>query len=194
MSSVGHPAKFLDCCQNLECNSSRLASVFTARSPSTDYRDLPATAPIVSLSLPRFKMMSNYESFEWKDRATKSFRMTKMRKQQQEEFIRVLYYYLNDCSHRKMYYYLNGKTIQVGNVPKGLFLFHILSVLTRCPETVRSNREMINWAKSWANVSSEDENVVALKKIHQSLYDYTVRRIEYYKASLKEFIAIIERR
>ena len=185
MSSVGHPAKFLDCCSRLECNSSRLASVFSR----------PATLNVAPwISLPRFSKMSNYESFDWKERATKSFRMTKMRKQHQDVLIHSLFHYLCTRSKMKTHCYVNGEKIQINNIPDGLFLFYILSVLTRCPESMIYNPERIIWAKSWANISSTDEKVMALKDISEALFNSTVRRIEYYKASLKEFIAIIERR
>ena len=211
MSSITHPAKFLDCCAKLECNSSRLTHMFTNRQPSiflpskaltvTRVNIKPAAIPqpsvsvSIRVSLPKLpEVMSNYEMGDWKARVNTVFRMTKERKQQQEKLMNRLRFYLSIRGTIKAQTYINEKYVSIPTMPDGLYLYYILSALVRCPELMATNRDRILWAKCWTAVSPHDENVEALKNIHPILYENTVKRIDYYKKALKEYLTILETR
>ena len=190
---------------------SSITHMFTNRQPSiflpskaltvTRVNIKPAAIPQPSLSvsirvsLPKLpEVMSNYEMANWKARAKTVLRMTKDRKECQEKLMNRLRFYLGIRSTIKAQTYINEKYVSIPTMPDGLYLYYILSALVRCPELMASNRDRILWAKCWTAVSSDDENVEALKNIHPILYENTVKRIDYYKKALKEYLVIIESR
>lgn len=161
----------------------------------------PPSTPVYSqahltrISLPTLpELMANYEMGNWKARTKTVLRMTKDRKECQEKLIKRLRFYLGIRSTIKAHTYINEKYVTIPTMPDGLYLYYILSAFVRCPELMASNRDMRLWANCWTAVSSSDDNLQALKKIDPILYENTLKRIDYYKNALKEYLAILETR
>jgi len=157
--------------------------------------NLPAIQPNICISLPRLpEVMTNYDIGDWKTRTKTVFRMTSERKEQQEKLMNRLRFYLRIRDTIKAETYINEKYVTIPTMPDGLYIYYILSALVRCPELMASSRERLLWVQCWTVVSSHDENVKALKKIHPALYENTVKRIQQYKKALKEYLSILESR
>jgi len=165
--------------------------------PNTVSLDAHATIRnlTIRVSLPRLpEVMTNYEMGDWKTRTKTVFHMTNERREQQEKLMNRLRFYLSIRDTIKAQTYIDEKYVSIPTMPDGLYLYYILSALVRCPELMASSRERLLWIQCWTAVSSCDENAKALKKIHPSLYENTVKRIDCYKKALKEYLSILESR
>ena len=164
-----------------------------AKNPTTKMSSIVTfSTPMVHISMPQISNRVNYESFDWKARAKKPMRMTPARMEQQKKLLNQLYVNLNALSKQKGIFWIGKQKIETERFPVLLSLYYILGAVTQCPETIASNPNLFSWVTSWANVISyTNADVIALKEIDHALYDYVVRRIAHYKASLKEYLELL---
>jgi hypothetical protein len=215
-SSMTHPAKFLDCCAKLECNSSRLAHAFSISSIFLPYRQKaltvtrinlkPAVVPVVTptynhVVLPRFPgIMDNYELGDWRSRTKVCLRMNDKRKLRQEQLMDKLYFYLrqiDSCDTKgsiKATALVNGKTVHNISIPQSLRLYYILNVIVQCPELIASNRDRYNTVYGWYTRMIALPPTCELKNIDATLYNNTIMRTNNYKNDLYQYLTLIKTR
>lgn len=219
-SSMTHPAKFLECCAKLECNSSRLAQAFSTSSIFLPYRRKALTVTRINLApavaqavapvtvvtptynhvvLPSFPgIMDNYELGDWRSRAKVCLRMNDTRKLRQKQLMDKLYFYLRQMGDSKNAIkataLVNGKTVHNISIPECLYLYYILNVIVQCPELIASNRDMYNAVYMWYTHANALPLTYDLKKIDDTLYHNTIKRTNIYKNHLYEYLTLIKAR